>query len=80
MNGTGKEETIQMAKAYTYKIHPRAGRKGVVSVVLSGITIILFLGLLTACTALKGQAGLWAGAVGFSGMMAALDHWTEELS
>ena len=58
-----------MAKAYTYK---RAGRKGVVSVVLSGITIILFLGLLTACTALKGQAGLWAGAVGFSGMMAAL--------
>lgn len=61
-----------MAKAYTYKIHPRAGRKGVVSVVLSGITIILFLGLLTACTALKGKAGLWAGAVGFSGMMAAL--------
>ena len=65
-------KAIQMAKAYTYKIHPRAGRKGVVSVVLSGITIILFLGLLTACTALKGKAGLWAGAVGFSGMMAAL--------
>ena len=61
-----------MAKTYTYKVHPRAGRKGVVSVVLSGITIILFLGLLTACTVLKGQAGLWAGAVGFSGMMAAL--------
>ena len=46
-----------MAKTYTYKVHPRAGRKGVVSVVLSGITIILFLGLLTACTVLKGQAG-----------------------
>ena len=41
------------------------------STILGSVSIILFLGLLTACAALKGQAGLWAGAVGVSGMLTA---------
>lgn len=61
-----------MAKKYSYKFKERRSGRGVTSTVLSAVSIALFLGLLTACAALHGQAGAWAGAVGFSGMLVAL--------
>ena len=68
-----------MSRKYSYKLQTRASGKGVVSTVLAGISIVLFLGLLTACAALKGQAGPWAGAVGFSGMLIAFAGVVEGL-
>lgn len=56
---------------YSYKQEKRNGGRGLISIVLAAVSIILFLGLLAACAALKGNAGPWAGAVGFSGMLTA---------
>lgn len=61
-----------MAKKYSYKLERRTGRRGLMSTALAGASIILLLGLLTACAALKGSAGPWVGAMGFSGMLVAL--------
>lgn len=61
-----------MAKKYSYKLEKRTGGRGLLSTVMAGASIILLLALLTACAALKGSAGPWAGALGFSGMLVAL--------
>jgi len=58
-------------RKYSYKLEKRAGGRGLLSTVLAAVSIILFLALLTACAALKGKAGPWAGAVGLSGMLIA---------
>lgn len=60
-----------MAKKYSYKLEKRHGGRGVLSTVLASVSILLLLALLTACAALKGNAGPWAGGVGFSGMLIA---------
>lgn len=61
-----------MEKRYRYQIEKRTGSRGLLSTVLAACSLALLLALLTACAALDGQAGRWAGALGFTGMMAAL--------